>query len=170
MTERVRIEHDFDCSEEAFWDTFLDPAYNKEMFCGRMKFPRWDVVSFEVTEGEMRRVVEVEPYVGKLPGPIKKVLGDSIRYREEGHLVRSTNSYQLKIVPSRLADKILVSGRQYTSSLGDHKCRRIFEGTIEVKIFGIGSMIEKNIQSDLIKSYDIGAVFTRSYMEQHGIS
>lgn len=170
MTERVRIEHDFDCSEAAFWDTFLNESYNHEMFCGRMKFPRWEVISFNATETEMRRVVEVEPYVGNLPGPIKKVLGDSIRYREEGHLDRKANSYQLKTVPSKFADKIFVSGKQYTSSLGEKKCRRIFEATIEVKIFGIGSMIEKNIVSDLTKSYEIGAAFTRSYMQQHGIS
>jgi hypothetical protein len=170
MTERVRIEHDFDCSEQAFWNTFLDQKYNQEMFCGRMKFPRWEVVSFNTTETEMRRVIEVEPYVGNLPGPIKKVLGDSIRYREEGHLDRKANSYQLKIVPSKLADKILVNGRQYTTPLGDNKCRRIFEATIEVKIFGIGSLIEKNVVSDLTKSYEVGAVFTRNYMQQHGIS
>lgn len=170
MTERVRIEHDFDCSEEAFWDTFLNTEYNKEMFCRRMKFPRWDLLTFELNDKEMRRVVEVEPYVAELPGPIKKVIGESIRYREEGQLDRKAGSYTFRIVPSKLAEKILVSGKQFTKSLGESRCRRIFEAHVEIKIFAIGSMIEKNVISDMRKSYDIGAAFTQDYMRRHNIS
>jgi hypothetical protein len=170
MTERVRIEHDFECSVEAFWETFLNDDYNKEMFCQRMKFPRWEPVSFELKEDEMRRVVEVEPYVAELPGPIKKVIGDNVRYREEGKLDRKSGCYSFRIVPAKLADKILVSGRQFTESLGDSRCRRIFEAEVQIKIFGIGSLIEKNVVADMRKSYDIGALFTQDYMRRHGIS
>ncbi len=170
MTERVRIEHDFECSEKAFWDTFLNTEYNKEMFCQKMKFPRWELVKFELTDDEMHRVVEVEPYVAELPGPIKKVIGDSIRYQEKGRLDRKAGRYDLEILPGKLADKIRVKAKQYTQSLGESRCRRIFEAEIEIKVFGIGSMIEKNIASDMRKSYDVGAAFTRDYMSRHGIS
>lgn len=154
----------------AFWETFLNTEYNKEMFCQRMKFPRWELLEFELNDDEMRRVVEVEPYVAELPGPIKKVIGENIRYREEGRLDRKSGSYKLKIVPGKLADKIRVTAEQFTKSLDENRCRRIFEAEIEIKIFGIGSMIEKNIASDMRKSYDVGAAFTRDYMAKHGIS
>lgn len=170
MTEKVRIEHDFECSENGFWETFLNVEYNKEMFQVHMKFPRWEIVRIQDESGVISRVVEVEPYVAELPGPIKKVLGDTIRYREEGQLDRTKNRYDLRVVPSRLADKILVSGRQFTEPLGETRCRRIFEATVEVKVFGIGGLIEKNIASDLRKSYDIGARFTQNYMKRNNIS
>ena len=170
MTERVRIEHDFECSEKAFWDTFLNTDYNNEMFCQRMKFPRWELSSFELTDDVMRRVVEVEPYVAELPMPIKKAIGESIRYREEGKLDRKTGSYSFRVVPSKLADKILISGKQFTQSLGERRCRRIFEAEVQIKIFGIGSLIEKNVVSDMRKSYDVGADFTHDYLRRHGIS
>lgn len=170
MTERVRIEHDFECSEKAFWETFLITEYNQEMFCERMRFPRWELLTFELEEDKMRRVVEVEPYVTELPGPIKKVIGESIRYREEGTLDRKSGSYSFRILPSKLADKILVSGKQFTQSLGDNRCRRIFEAEVSVKIFAIGSLIEKQVISDMRKSYDVGAAFTQDYMRRHGIS
>jgi hypothetical protein len=170
MSERVRIEHDFECSENAFWETFLNTEYNKEMFCQRMKFPRWELLKFELSDEEMQRLVEVEPYVAELPGPIKKVIGDNIRYKEEGKLDRKAGSYSFRILPSKLAEKILISGKQFTQSLGEHRCRRVFEAEVEIKVFGIGSMIEKNIVSDLRKSYDVGAAFTQDYMRRHGIS
>src|SRR5690606_6754238 len=74
MTERLRIEHEFECSEKGFWETFLNREYNHEMFRQHMKFPRWELSTFDMRDEEVVRVVEVEPYVGPLPGPVKKVL------------------------------------------------------------------------------------------------
>jgi hypothetical protein len=170
MTERVRIEHNFDCSEKAFWDVFLNKEYNHEMFCGKMKFPRWELTRFEETGDEVMRTVEVDPYIPDLPGPIKKVIGENIRYREEGRLDRSKNKYTLKIVPSILVGKILVSGEQFTEPLAEHRCKRVFLAEVEVKLFAVGTMIERQITSDLTRSYDIGARFTQNYMTVHGIS
>lgn len=169
MSERVRIEHTFECSEKAFWETFLDQEYNRQMFCERMKFPRWEVTQFEDAGTSVRRVVEVEPYVAELPGPIKKVIGDNIRYREEGTLDLSKNTYSLKVIPGRLADKLLISGKQFTESIGEGRCRRIFEAEVQVKVFGVGAMIERQIVGDLKKSYDIGAKFTEKYLAEHAI-
>jgi hypothetical protein len=169
MTERVRIEHTFECSEKAFWETFQDAEYNRQMFCERMKFPRWEITSLQKEGDIVRRVVEVEPYVGQLPGAIKKVIGDNIRYREQGTLNLGKNRYELSVVPTRLSDKILTTGVQYTESLGENECRRIFEAEVRVKIFGVGSMIERQIVGDLKKSYDVGATFTQRYLAEHGI-
>lgn len=169
MTERVRIEHTFDCSEKAFWETFQDQEYNRQMFQERMKFPRWEVTSLKKEGAIVSRVVEVEPYVTEMPGPIKKVIGDSVRYREEGRLDLEKKCYELKVIPGKLADKLLIGGKQFTEALGESRCRRIFEATVEVKIFGLGSVIERQIVSDLKKSYDIGAAFTQKYLAEHGI-
>ncbi len=169
MTEQIVIVHDFECSEQAFWNTFLNNDYNKEMFIESMKFARWEVLKFDVSDLTADRIIEVEPRVGELPGPIKKVVGDKVGYREEGRLDRSQNCYELRITPGMLASKISVSGRQYTKPDGDHRCQRIFEATVEVRLFGVGSLIEKHIIRDMQKGYDAGAEFTRGYMERHGI-
>lgn len=169
MTERVRIEHTFECSEKAFWETFQDAEYNRQMFCERMKFPRWEITSLEKEGSIVRRVVEVEPYVGELPGAIRKVIGDNIRYREEGTLDLVKKRYELEVTPTRLTDKILTTGIQFTESLGEHRCRRIFEAEVRVKIFGVGSMIERQIAGDIRKSYEVGAQFTAQYLLEHGI-
>lgn len=170
MAERVRIEHEFNCSEQTFWDLFLSEEYNQALFQGYLKFPLWRVATAEERNGTLHRSVEVEPYVVDLPGPIKKVVGDSIRYQEIGQLERAPLRYTVKVVPAKLADKLFVSGVQRTEPLGPHTCRRIFEATVEVKIFGVGGLIEKRIVQDLTKSYDLGAKFTNRYIAEKGLS
>lgn len=169
MSERVRIEHTFECSEESFWKLFLNDDYNKAMFCDYMKFPRWQVTQLQEEGNEVRRTVEVEPYVADLPAAIKKVVGDNVRYREEGKLDKQKNRYSVHTIPARLADKLRVEGEQYTEPLGEGQCRRIFTAEITVKIFGIGGLMEKRIAADLQRSYDLGAKFTHRYIKEHGI-
>lgn len=170
MAERIRIEHDIDCTEEAFWKLFLDADYNKALFRDYLKFPRWEVVRNEDRGGILHRTVEVEPFVGELPGPIKKVVGDNISYREVGELDLARRRYALQVIPGRLADKLKVSGEQSTAaSTSEGRCRRIFTATVEVKIFGVGGLIEKRIAADLQKSYDLSAKFTNRYIKEQSV-
>ncbi len=170
MAERIRTEHDFDCTEETFWKLFLDDDYNHALFRDYLKFPRWEIVQHEESNKEMRRTVEVEPYVGELPTPIKKVLGESIGYREIGRLDKEAHRYTFRVAPSRLADKLRVEGEQLTESLdGGKRCRRIFIADFEVKVFGVGAMIEKRLATDMQRSYDLSAKFTRRYLEEKGL-
>lgn len=170
MSERVRIEHTFECSEESFWKLFLEDDYNRAMFVDYMKFPRWEVVESQDEGNVVKRTVEVEPYVADLPPAIKKVVGDTIRYREQGKLDKNENRYAVHIVPARMADKINVEGEQFTESLGENQCKRVFVADINVKVFGVGNLIEKRIAADLTRSYDLGAKFTHRYLKEHGIS
>lgn len=164
MAEKVKIVHDFDCSEETFWEVFLDNDYNRRMFLEHMKFARWDLIEFEQTEQSVRRVVEVEPNTGPLPGPVKKAIGESISYREEGVLDRLKNRYELRVIPPKLQDKMVISAAQWTRNLGEGRCQRTFEAQVQVKIFGIGSLIEKRIAADMAKGYEDGADFTRKFI------
>jgi hypothetical protein len=169
MTERVTIEHILDVSEENFWKLFLEEKYNQDLFCGYLKFPLWRVASLDDGPAEMRRVIEVEPFVGDLPGAIKAVVGDNIRYKEEGRLDKAKQRYYVKVVPVRLADKLFVSGEQFTQSLPGGKTKRTFIADITVKVFGVGGMIEKRIAADLQRSYDLGAKFTNRYAAERGL-
>jgi len=169
VTEKARIEHTFHCSAKTFQDLFLGEAYNQALFQGHLRFPIWKVTSEREDGSRTYRTIEVEPYVPDLPGVIQKVVGDNLRYREEAYFDRATGKYHVSVVPNRLADKIFVSGVQSVEELGPDKCRRIFQANVEVKIFAVGSLIEKRIVHDLVKSYDIGAVFTEKYLAERDL-
>lgn len=170
MAENIRVEHTFPCSEDTFWDkVFFDEEYNRRMFIEALRFPYWRELSAEDRGDHIVRVVEVEPSLGELPAALQKVVGEGLRYREEGRFDKKSRHYGIHIVPSRLADKMNVDGELFTQSLGENQFKRIFTATVNVKIFGLGSMIEKRLVSDLKRSYDLGAQFTTEFLREKGL-
>jgi hypothetical protein len=121
-----------------------------------------------VVEGAMG-IPEVSEPLGDLPAAIQKVVGEGLRYREEGRFDKKSRHYGIRIVPSRLADKMSVDGELFTQAVGDNQVKRIFTAAVSVKIFGLGSMIEKRLVADLKRSYDVGAKFTADFIKEKGL-
>ena len=169
MTERVVIEHKIYCSEKTFWELFQDDEYNRTIFMDRLKFGRWQIVDRKETGDLVKRKVEVEPKVGEFPVVVKKAIGEKIAYREEGTLDRGELCYRFEVFPAIMADKFKVSGQQTTRILDDHSVMRVFEIEVQVKIFGVGGLIEKAIVNDLKKSYDLGAAYTNEYISDNDL-
>jgi hypothetical protein len=170
MATSVRIEHVFNCSEDTFWEkVFFEDDYNRRLFTEALRFPEYKEASREDRGDKLLRVVEVVPRLGELPGPIKKVVGENIAYREEGSFDKKTRRYAIRVVPNRLADKLSIAGVLYTEPYGDNGCKRIFQAEVGASIFGIGRMLEKRIAEDLEKSYAVGAKFTNQYLAEKGL-
>ncbi len=170
MSTSVRIVHTYNVSEDTFWDkVFFDEDYNRRLYLEALKFHDWKIEKHEDKGSEIYRAINVAPRLGDLPGPMKKVLGDNIRYTEAGVYDKSKRRYRINIIPNRLADKLKVSGELYTEPVGEKQCRRIFEATIEVNVFGLGGLMEKRFVSDLERSYEVGAKFTNQYAEEKGL-
>jgi hypothetical protein len=166
-----RFEHTFNCSQDTFWTkVFLDDEYNRRLFLERLKFSAWREVESQEKDGKLHRVVEATPPVVDLPGPLKALVGDNLRYREHGVLDRTQNRYSVTVVPNRLADKISVRIEIATRDDGPNRCRRVVSGTVEAKVFGLGGMIEKRTITDLGLSYEEGATFTNAFVAEKGLS
>ena len=170
MPTSVRIVHTYNVNEDTFWDKlFFDEDYNRRLYLEALKFHDWKVTKHEDMGDQVHRSIDVVPRLGELPGPMKKVLGDNIRYTESGVLDKAARRYKITIVPSALAGKLLVSGELYTEPVDDKHCRRVFETTVEVKVFGLGGMMEKRFVADIEKSYAVGAKFTNQYATEKGL-
>lgn len=166
-----KTEHTFNCSEDTYWDeVFPDEEFNRRLFMDELGFTAYEVKVFEDTPKGKRRVIEATPDLGEMPGPMKKLVGDGVGYREESELDRESKRMQVKVIPSKLADKIKMEGVFFTRSAGEGKCTRVFEMDVNVKIFGVGGMVEKKILDDLAQSYDKAAKFTNAYLEEKGLS
>jgi len=105
------------------------------------------------------------PTVGDLPGAIKSLIGDNLGYTEEGTYDKKLRRFRVKVVPSVLADKLSVRGEIWLQPQGTDRCKRIFDAQVSVKIFGVGSIIEKRLIADLQLSYNAGAAFTTEYLK-----
>jgi hypothetical protein len=166
----VTLRHDIDTDEDTFWSKIvLDPTFNKKMYEGALKFPRWELLESKEDDAKVTRRVQVDPPVGDLPAALKKVVGDRLAYVEEGTFDRKAKRYTFKVTPSTMAEKTKVSGELWTEKLGDKKIRRVCRIGVEVKVMFVGSMIEERILADLRSSYDNSTAFTNQYIKENGL-
>jgi hypothetical protein len=165
----ARIVHDIFASEDAFWKVFFDKEFNEALFLRTLGFDSWKIVSLEESADKIERVIEATPKLGDLPGPLKKLVEGGVSYRERGTFVRAQRSMKVVVEPSKMADKLAISGTIHTESTGERSCRRIYDAVVNAKIFGIGGMIEGRILGDIKASYEKAAEMTNRWVKEKGL-
>lgn len=168
--QTLDLRHDIDCDEATFWEKcFLDEAFQKRMYLDELKFPSYEVLEQKETGDKVFRKVRVDPPVGNLPAPVKKVIGDKLTYTEEGTFDRKSNRYTFTVHPSTMTDKTKVTGELWVEKAGDKKIVRRCKMSVEVKVFMVGGMVEDKLCEDLKSSYDKGAAFTNAYIKEKSL-
>ncbi len=166
----ITLTHEINTDEDTFWSKIvLDEAFNRKLFLEGLRFPGWKLVSSRDDGTKIERTVQVDPPVGDLPGPLKKVIGDRLSYTEYGTFDKAAKRYAFRVTPSTLADKTKVSGELWTEPLGDKKVRRHCRLSVEVKVFMVGSMVEERIMADLRSSYDTSSLATNKIIAEGGL-
>lgn len=165
-----RCSHDFDCSEETYWEkVFFDDEYNRRLFNDELRFPEWRVLDQKDEGSRVLRNVRAQPPVEDLPGPLKAVVGDGAGYEERGVFERAAHRYEAKVTPNRMADRVTVSITMTTEKLGEHRFRRLVNGTVTAKIFMVGAILEQKMIGDLVKSYEKSAAFTTRFIAEKNL-
>ena len=165
------LRHPYAIEPEAFWrDVFFDPAYNEAMYLKALKFEGMKVLEDTTSEtGRRARKMAMSPKLDA-PGPIKKLLGDSISYIEDGHLDPTKPSWVVKVLPSKLADKTSIQSEMWLERTGPGQSDRVAAFDIEVKIFGIGGMFEKFLEKTMRENYQQAADFTNVWLREKGLA
>jgi hypothetical protein len=166
----VTLRHEIACSPAEYWDKCVfDNAFNQELYVGRLHFHSFVPVESKDTGDRRTKKCTMEPPLNGVPGPAKKVIGDALRYAEDGYLDKKTGHYHGVITPSTFAEKTHVEAELWTepSASGDaHKCVRIARVKVEVKVFVVGAMVEEMIMRDLRTSYDAEAAFVAEWVKR----
>jgi hypothetical protein len=163
----TRISHEFECSEATLFDIcFFDEEFNRRLYLETLKFPVWRVLEHHLTDDKLERKVEVQPAIDNVPPALRKILGDRFGYVEEGTLDRRALRYRFRVIPAAMPDKTTIKGELYAEKLGDARVRRVVEFSIDVKVFGIGKMVEQKAIADTQESYDKMAAFLRGYLKE----
>jgi hypothetical protein len=168
MTQ-ARIEHTFNCSPETFWDKiFFDEEYNQRLFVEALRFESWNVARFEDSGDRIVRVVDATPKID-VPAALKKFAEKGLGYRETSIFDKQTRVLKNTVEPESLKGKLSVGGEIRAEPAGERRCRRIFDLSVEAKVFGVGGMIEKRIISDIQDNYEKAAVFTNAFIAEKGL-
>lgn len=167
---RYRISHLTNTDIDTFWDKlFFDEAYNEALYSGHLRFSTYNVQKLEKqADGTVVKRVEAAPPI-ELPGTIKKVLGDFSSYIEDGVYNPKTRRYVVNVTPSTAADKVKTRVEVWCEPKGDKQCERIAEIDNEVKIFGVGKVVEKFIEQQMRDTYDKAAEFTNRWIAEKGL-
>jgi hypothetical protein len=96
-------------------------------------------------------------------------VGEGLEYKENGVYDKKTHRYSIVITPNKLTDKITIKGVMYSKPKGD-KMTRVFEASVNAKIFGVGGMLEKRVIGDMEDSYAKGAAFTNKWLKEKGLA
>lgn len=164
--------HEIDCSIQDYWDKCVfDNGFNQKLYVERLHFHSF-VPSESIDTPEKRtKKCTMEPPLSGVPGPAKKLVGDALKYSEDGFLDKKTMRYRSTITPSTFADKTKVDAELWCepSPSGDpKKCVRFARVRVEVKVFVVGSMVEEMIMRDLRTSYDAEAAFVGEWVKAKG--
>ncbi|MFN3202614.1 MAG: DUF2505 domain-containing protein [Bradymonadia bacterium] len=160
------VAHPFPLSETRFWgEVFLDEAYNTALYTEGLGFG-FEQLSLETAaDGTISRSIRVIPALD-LPKAARKVMGDRISYIEQGTFDPVDQRWRFALTPSKLAEKIKVSGEFWSTPDGDEGLNRHCKTDISVKIFGVGGVVEKAVEKAFRESYQKAAAFTAEWLQR----
>jgi hypothetical protein len=144
---------------------FFDESFNNAM-CASVKLAR-QLIKRDITNGQLKRATKIGAD-REVPAPVAKLIGTAkLEYTE--HLDYKFGGYlaSWRTEPSIMVDKIRAQGRIGFEQRGNRVIRWV-DGDIEVKMFGVGGVIEKFIVSDVEKSYQRAAEFTQRWINEKG--
>lgn len=166
---QVTLKNTLDCSPEAYFEGCLfDEDYTKRLFLDVLKFPGVEILELKKEGDQWRRRIKVMPPMTGLPGPMKKLAGDSMSYIEEGTYDVKQKRYTYHVVPSTAAEKTKTAG-EATCEVSGGKTTLITKFSIDVKVMLVGGMIEEKILGDLRASLDQAAPFIASFTAEKGL-
>jgi hypothetical protein len=161
---RFTLTHEIDCDVDAFWKVFFDKDFNQTMYSKILAFPKYEVMELRDEENQIVRRITATPKMD-VPGPVAKALGSSFSYVEEGTFDKKAKTYRWKSIPSAMKEKIRNEGVVRAEPAGEGRCRRVSDFDYEVKVFGIGGLIEGALEKNLRAGWNRGAEFTNEWLK-----
>jgi hypothetical protein len=159
------IEHTFAVSAADYEKLYFDEPFQKAL-CDAVKLGR-EVLKFERNGDKIIRHVRVAP-ARELPAPVAKVLGGkAFSYVEELEFEAGKGRGKWRTVPNIFPEKVVTDGTIEFVAVGPSSCKRIVRGEIEVKVFGIGGIIERFVGGEVEKSYGDAAAFTSKWIAEN---
>ena len=165
MSTTRKLILNFPISADAYLhEMYFTAEYARGLYMDGLGFSVCDQLRFEQNaSGRIERTLRLCPTMNA-PKPVQKVLGETQQYDEIGTFDPSTRTWRYEVIPSTMASKIKTIGRMTVDPQGESGCKVTFEVTFDVKIFGVGSLIERFMASQFDENLTKQEQYTRSYI------
>ncbi len=161
--KKVHIAHEINCSPAVFWKLYFDPVFTEALLKEAIKVDEFKVLKFEETAQGVHRITTGKPRINA-PAAVQKVIGSNFSYTEEARFDRAKGTTTSKISLSSFTDKVRNECTIRLEPLGTDRVRRIGDAEIEVKIFGMGGMMESAMEKQMVEGWNAGAEFTNRWI------
>jgi hypothetical protein len=135
------------------------------MYAKALGFPKYEILEFRDEESQIVRRITATPKMD-IPGPVAKALGSSFSYIEEGIFDKKSKTFRWKSIPSSLKDKMRNEGTTRAEAAGEGRCTRVSEFDFEVKVFGLGGLMEGALEKNVRALLKRGADFTNEWLKE----
>ncbi len=160
------LRHPLNCTPARHWALFFDPEWTRTLIIDGLGFSSCEVQPVK-QEGTMRsREMAVTPKL-VLPAAVLKLLGDKLGYTERATFDETKELWKYQMVLNVLADKIRIGGEVTIEPLGADRCTRVSKMWVEVKIFGIGGMVEKAAEKNMRDGWSRSADWINGWLAKH---
>ena len=170
MATKFTVRDTFHTDEDTYWNKiFFDLDYNKELYVKTLKFGSYELLDRkDEGGGNFNKRTRIEPPLDA-PMVIKKLVGDSLSYIEDGRFDAGTRRWKYNMLPSKMADKVTIKGELWVEKKGDKLIDRVCTVEVETRIFGVGSVFESFLEKQTRDSYRLVAAFTEQYIKTNGL-
>lgn len=169
MATHFTVRHTFrGIDVDGFWEkVFFDEKFNETLYRQELGFSEYQVLEQEEEPGGVvTRKVRQTPK-SDAPAVVKKLIGDSVSYVEEGRFDPATKRWRYSVTPSKMADKIDIGGEFWVEARGEDTVERICTVDLSVKVFGVGKSIESFIEKQTKDSYETAARYTQRFIDEN---
>lgn len=143
------VRESVECDEATFWEVFASPEYIEAT--SEASGSQAEVTAQDgAPPGEFTRTVRLTSPVDA-PGPVKKLIGETQTVVDDGRYDPAAGTWTYTITPDTLADKIRISGVISLEGGADGSVVKANQVEVSVKIFGIGGLVEKSVESQTRK-------------------
>lgn len=102
-----------------------------------------------------------------LPAAVSKLLGPKLAYTEKGVFDTPSGRWTFDTILSVLAERIRLGGAVTVRPDGEDHCMRVTELWVDVKIFGVGGLVERAAEGNLRDGWAKSARWTNGWLKSN---
>lgn len=164
----IHIDHRFTgCTLEHFIAVYFSEDFNNAVAPISGLKSRHLVEERIDADGTRHRRVRMQPNV-TLPAPIRKYASEEQIHYDEVAIYDPVAREVRYHIDSKANDRVDIRGVIRFVSDGENAVRRIIDSSVHIKApFGVGTLIERFIESEVKKGYDKLKPFLQRYLDEH---
>jgi hypothetical protein len=154
---------------EIYWrELCLNLEYQERLYCEALGCRRMDVLEHSGDfEHGMRRKLRFEKPIDA-PSAITKLFGSAVTVEEHSEFDAKEQRWSYRIVPAMLADRIDIRGVVRAAEQSG-AVEQIARASVNVRLLGLGSIIEHFVAKSTEEGTRDKADFTRRYIAERGL-